>query len=62
MAFLYYQSPSGLDFSNNMHKEIVKAFQKKDVRSVHRLVEEHIEHAKQQLLLSFGQSSSASDR
>lgn len=62
IAFLYYQSSSGLNFSNNMHKEIVKAFQKKDVVSVQRLVEEHIEHAKQQLLLSFGQSSSASDR
>lgn len=54
IAFLYYQSSSGLNFSNNMHKEIVKAFQKKDVSSVQRVVEEHIEHAKQQLLLSFG--------
>lgn len=58
IAFLYYQSSSGLDFSNNMHKEIVKAFQKKDVNSVQRLVEEHIEHAKKQLLISFGQNGS----
>jgi len=58
IAFLYYQSSSGLDFSNNMHKEIVKAFQKKDVHAVQRLVEEHIEHAKKQLLISFGQDGS----
>jgi len=60
IAFLYYQSPSGLDFSNNMHKEIVKAFQEKDINSVQRIVEEHIEHAKQQLLKSFSTSSSIS--
>jgi len=58
IAFLYYQSSSGLDFSNNMHKEIVKAFQKKDVDFVQRLVEGHIEHAKKQLLLSFGKNDS----
>lgn len=56
IAFLYYQSPSGLDFSNNMHKEIVKAFQKKDVHSVQKLVEGHIEHARNQLLSSFNQN------
>ena len=50
IAFLYYQSPSGLDFSNKIHKEIVKSFQEKDAVSVQRLVEEHIEHAKLQLL------------
>ncbi len=59
IAFLYYQSPPGLDFSNNMHKEIVKVFQRKDVYSVQRLVEEHIEHAKNQLLSSFNQNGSA---
>jgi len=46
IAFLYYQSPSGLDFSNNMHKEIVKAFRDRDANSAQRLVEEHIDHAK----------------
>lgn len=56
IAFLYYQSPSGLDFSNNMHKEIVKAFQKKDAPSVQKLIEEHIEHARNQLLSSFNQN------
>jgi DNA-binding GntR family transcriptional regulator len=56
IAFLYYQSPSGLDFSNNMHKEIVKAFQKKDAPSVQKLVEGHIEHARNQLLSSFNQN------
>ncbi len=54
IAFLYYQSSSGLVFSNKMHKEIVKAFQKRDSRSVQKLLEEHIEHAKQQLLILFG--------
>lgn len=62
IAFLYYQSSTGLDFSNNMHKEIVKAFQKKDINSVQRLVEEHIEHAKNQLLSSFNQNSSTPHR
>jgi DNA-binding GntR family transcriptional regulator len=55
LAFLYYQSSLGLDYSNNMHKEIVKAFQKKDIHSVQKMVEEHIQHAKQQLLLSLDQ-------
>jgi DNA-binding GntR family transcriptional regulator len=50
IAFLYYQTPSEIDFSNKMHKEIVEAFQKKDAISVQRLIEEHIEHAKHQLL------------
>jgi DNA-binding GntR family transcriptional regulator len=50
IAFLYYQSPSGLDFSNKIHKEIVKAFREKDSGSAQRLVEEHIEDAKQQIL------------
>ena len=53
IAYLYYQFPSELVFSNNMHKKIAKAFGEKDVRSVQRLVEEHIEHAGQQLLRSF---------
>jgi DNA-binding GntR family transcriptional regulator len=55
IAYLYYQSPSGLNFSNNMHKKIVEAFKKKDARSVQKLVEAHIEHAMRQLLLSFNQ-------
>jgi len=50
IAFLYYQSPEGLDVSNNMHKKIAKAFQRKDVTSVQRLVEEHIESATKQLV------------
>lgn len=49
-AFLYSQSPSGLDSSNKIHRKIVDAFRKKDSLSVQRLVEEHIEDAKQQLL------------
>lgn len=56
IAFLYYQSSTGVDFSNNMHKEIVKAFQKKDVISVQKLVADHIEHAKQQLILDFAEN------
>jgi DNA-binding GntR family transcriptional regulator len=51
IAFLYFQSRSVLDYSNQMHKEIVKAFQEKDVYSVQRLVEEHIEDAKKQVLI-----------
>lgn len=54
IAFLYYHQSSGtLGFSNNMHKKIVKAFQKKDVLSVQKLVEDHIEHAKREVLESF---------
>lgn len=52
IAFLYFQSPSGLDFSNKGHKEIVEAFKKKDATSVERLVEEHIDHTQNQLLSS----------
>jgi len=52
IAFLYFQSPSGLDLSNKRHKEIVEGFIKKDTVSVERLVEEHIEHTKNQLLSS----------
>lgn len=58
IAFLYYQAPEGLNYSNSMHKKIVRAFQRKDVQSVQRLVEEHIDHAKRQLLLSFNKNGS----
>lgn len=53
IAFLYYRSPSGLYISNRMHKDIVKAFQEKDGLSARRLVEEHMEHAKQELIADF---------
>jgi DNA-binding GntR family transcriptional regulator len=56
IAFLYYQSSSGLDYSNKMHKEIVKGFRQKDSSFVQKLMEEHIEHAKQQLLKHFASS------
>jgi len=55
IAFLYYQSPSGLDFSNKIHKEIVRAFKDKDVEAVQKLVEEHIDDAKRQLVILFSQ-------
>jgi DNA-binding GntR family transcriptional regulator len=50
VAFLYFNSPSALDLSNKKHKEIVKAFMKKDSVLVERLVDEHIEHSKNHLL------------
>jgi DNA-binding GntR family transcriptional regulator len=60
IAFMYYQSPSGLVHSNQMHIKIVNAFKTKDVREVDRLVGEHIEHAKRQLLEFFDQRNSES--
>lgn len=56
IAFLYYQSPSGLDFSNKIHREILKAFKDRDVKAVQKLVEEHIEDAKKQLVILFSKS------
>jgi DNA-binding GntR family transcriptional regulator len=50
IAFLYFQSPSGFDFSNEKHKKIVKAFKKRDVHSVEKLVEEHFARTQEQLL------------
>jgi DNA-binding GntR family transcriptional regulator len=56
IAFLYYQSPSGLDFSNKIHKEIVRAFRNKDVEAVQKLVQEHIEDARKQLFILYSKS------
>jgi len=50
IAFLYYQSPSGLFSSNEMHKMIVKAFEERNVIDAQRLIAEHIDHAKQEIL------------
>jgi len=50
LAFLCYQSSEGLEASNNMHKRIVRAFQKKDISSVQRLVEDHIEQSRRHIL------------
>ncbi len=50
VAFLYFNSPSALVLSNEKHKEIVKAFIKKDSVLIERLVEEHIEDSKNHLL------------
>lgn len=50
VAFLYFNSPSALDLSNKKHKEIVKAFIRKDSVLIERLVEEHIEDSKNHLL------------
>ena len=51
VAFLYYNSPSGLNVSNNMHKKIAEAFQNKNPVSVEKFVNEHMEHAKQELMI-----------
>jgi DNA-binding GntR family transcriptional regulator len=48
-----FLSESELEFSNRMHKEIAKEFQKKDSYSVQRLIEEHIEHGKRVFMKSF---------
>lgn len=53
LAYIYYQSPMSLELSNEKHREIVKAFEQKDVLSVQRAIEDHIEHAKQELLRGF---------
>lgn len=50
IAFLYFQSPSRFDFSNEKHKEIVEAFRKRDALSAEKLVEEHFAHTQEQLL------------
>jgi len=55
IGFLYFQSPLGAAESNNTHRKIVKAFQKKDGYSAQKLVEGHIEHAKKQILISISQ-------
>jgi len=52
MASMYYQSPLGLKVSNDMHRQIVQALAKKDVGAAQRLLEEHIDHAKDDLLQS----------
>ncbi|MCK4821377.1 GntR family transcriptional regulator [bacterium] len=62
IAFLYYQSPSQLIFSNKMHKDILEAFKKGDARSAERLVRKHIEHAKWPLVKFFGQDVSPNNK
>ncbi len=57
MASMYYRLPSGLEVSNNMHRQIVAALEKKDAGSVQRLLEEHIEHAKHDLLQSISEKA-----
>jgi DNA-binding GntR family transcriptional regulator len=52
MASMYYQSPLGLKVSNDMHRQIVQALAKRDVGTAQRLLEEHIDHAKHDLLQS----------
>jgi len=58
IAFLYYQYPSQLIFSNKMHKDILEAFKKGDARSAERSVRKHIEHAKWPLAKFFEQNVS----
>ena len=54
IAFLYYQSSAEeLAISNNMHRQILEAIQKKDALFAQRSIEAHINHGKKQLLISF---------
>lgn len=53
LIYLYYKSSPMLESSNKTHKEILKSFKEKDVMSVKRLVEEHINKAKHGLLKLF---------
>ena len=62
IAFLYYQSPSQLIFSNKMHKDILEAFKKGDAPSAERSVRKHIEHAKWPLVKFFGQDVSPNNK
>jgi DNA-binding GntR family transcriptional regulator len=50
IGFLFFQSPRGLDHSNQIHKEIVKAFRQRDAVLTEKLVEEHIQHVQEHLL------------
>lgn len=58
IAFLYYQNPSQLMFSNQMHKYILDAFKKGDASFAERSVMDHIDHAKRTLMELFGKNTS----
>jgi DNA-binding GntR family transcriptional regulator len=50
ISSMYYRSNEGFPSSNKTHKEICKAYKDKDGTRVKKLVEEHIEHARNRLL------------
>jgi DNA-binding GntR family transcriptional regulator len=60
ITFLYYQSQSELIFSNEMHKKITGALERKDAADVQKLIEEHMNHAREYLLKSFNRNASNS--
>jgi len=59
ISSVYYQSLEGFSLSNRMHKEIWKAYKNKDAVRVEKLVEEHIEHARDRLLKFYDETSRA---
>lgn len=60
ISFLYYQSQQELIFSNETHKKIVNAFTNKDAANVQKLLQEHIVHAGQYLLMTMNRNNSIS--
>ncbi len=56
ITFLYYQSQSELIFSNNMHKKITRAVERKDAADVQKFIEEHMDHAREYLLTSLNRN------
>jgi DNA-binding GntR family transcriptional regulator len=56
ISSVYYQSTEGFPLSNTMHKEIWKAYKSKDEVRIKKLVEEHIEHARDRLLKFYDQA------
>ncbi len=59
ISSMYYQSIEGFPLSNSAHKEIWKAYKNKDGVRIKKLVEEHIEHARDRLLKFYDQANGA---
>jgi len=51
ISYLYFESPYGINLSNEKHKEIVETFKRKDNFSAGKVVEEHILQTQEQFLL-----------
>jgi len=59
ISSMYYQSTEGFPLSNTAHKEIWKAYKNKDGVRIKKLVEQHIEHARDRLLKFYDQANGA---
>lgn len=57
ISSMYYQSIEGFPLSNTMHKGIWKAYKNKDEVRIKKLVEKHIQHARDRLLRFYDQAS-----